>query len=279
MTDKVVVQVQDLLKVYGDGQQIHALDHVSFAVREGEFVSVMGPSGCGKSTLLNMLGALDKPTSGDVIINGQSLARLRDVDSFRARTVGFIFQLHNLIPTLSALENVQVPMQGQKLSAGQRHMRASELLALVGMRDRQHHLPSQLSGGQRQKVAIARALANQPAILLADEPTGNLDSQSGDEVMNLLQDLHTRQRMTILVVTHDMTIARRTQRVLVMKDGQIVREDVIGKPFEEDLKVFKQSGLGRALMGVDSTALGSVGEFLTPGDQAVLLRILGRVPG
>ena len=279
MTDKVVVQVQDLLKVYGDGQQIHALDHVSFAVREGEFVSVMGPSGCGKSTLLNMLGALDKPTSGDVIINGQSLARLRDVDSFRARTVGFIFQLHNLIPTLSALENVQVPMQGQKLSAGQRHMRASELLALVGMRDRQHHLPSQLSGGQRQKVAIARALANQPAILLADEPTGNLDSQSGDEVMNLLQDLHTRQRMTILVVTHDMTIARRTQRVLVMKDGQIVREDVIGKPFEEDLKVFKQSGLGRALMGVDSTALGSVGEFLTPGDQAVLVQILGRVPG
>ena len=279
MGDKVVVQVQNLLKVYGDGQQIRALDQVSFAVREGEFVSVMGPSGCGKSTLLNMLGALDKPTSGDVIINGQSLARLRDVDSFRARTVGFIFQLHNLIPTLSALENVQVPMQGQKHSAAQRHARAAELLALVGMRDRQHHLPGQLSGGQRQKVAIARALANQPAILLADEPTGNLDSQSGDEVMNLLQDLHTRQRMTILVVTHDMTIARRTQRVLVMKDGRIVREDIIGKPFEEDLKVFKQSGLGRALMGMDSTALDSLGEFLTPSDRAVLLRILGQMPG
>ncbi len=275
MDDKIVVQVQDLLKVYGDGQQIHALDHVSFAVREGEFVSVMGPSGCGKSTLLNMLGALDKPTSGDVIIDGQSITRLRDVDSFRARTVGFIFQLHNLIPTLSALENVQVPMQGQKLSAAQRHRRAEELLALVGMRDRQHHLPGQLSGGQRQKVAIARALANQPAILLADEPTGNLDSQSGDEVMNLLQDLHTRQRMTILVVTHDMTIARRTHRVLVMKDGRIVREDMIGKPFEEDLKVFKQSGLGRALVG----AGGAVSEFLTPDDQAALIRILDHVPG
>jgi ABC-type lipoprotein export system ATPase subunit len=278
MTDKVVVQVQDLLKVYGDGQQIHALDHVSFAVREGEFVSVMGPSGCGKSTLLNMLGALDKPTSGDVIINGQSLARLRDVDSFRARTVGFIFQLHNLIPTLSALENVQVPMQGQKHSAAQRHTRAAELLALVGMRDRQHHLPGQLSGGQRQKVAIARALANQPAILLADEPTGNLDSQSGDEVMSLLQDLHTRQRMTILVVTHDMTIACRTQRVLVMKDGRIVREDVIGQPFEEDLKAFRQSGLGRALLGSGDPAAGSVNEVLTPEDQAVLGRILAQVP-
>jgi ABC-type lipoprotein export system ATPase subunit len=278
MNDKVVVQVNDLLKVYGDGQQIRALDQVSFAVREGEFVSVMGPSGCGKSTLLNMLGALDKPTSGDVIIDGQSITRLRDVDSFRARTVGFIFQLHNLIPTLSALENVQVPMQGQKQSAAQRHTRAEELLTLVGMRDRQHHLPGQLSGGQRQKVAIARALANQPAILLADEPTGNLDSQSGDEVMNLLQDLHTRQRMTILVVTHDMTIARRTHRVLVMKDGRIVREDMIGKPFEEDLKVFKQSGLGRALLGTGGVA-NPLDEFLTPDEQAALGRILGRVPG
>jgi putative ABC transport system ATP-binding protein len=147
------------------------------------------------------------------------------------------------------------------------------------MRDRQHHLPGQLSGGQRQKVAVARALANQPAILLADEPTGNLDSQSGDEVMNLLQDLHARQRMTILVVTHDMTIARRTHRVLVMKDGRIVREDMIGKPFEEDLKVFKQSGLGRALLGAGNTTVSSLSEFLTPDDQAVLGRILDKVPG
>jgi ABC-type lipoprotein export system ATPase subunit len=279
MGDRVVVEVKDLSKVYGDGQQIHALDHVSFAVREGEFVSVMGPSGCGKSTLLNMLGALDKPSGGEVLINGQSVAQSRDVDSFRARTVGFVFQLHNLIPTLSALENVQVPMQGQKLSAAQQHERAQGLLALVGMHDRVQHLPGQLSGGQRQKVAIARALANQPAILLADEPTGNLDSQSGDEVMELLQDLHTRQRMTILVVTHDMNIARRTQRVLVMKDGRIVREDIVGRPFEEDLKAFKQSGLGRALLDAGSAAVGSMSEFLTPGDQAVLGRILAQVPG
>jgi len=279
MGDKVVVEVKDLSKVYGDGQQIRALDHVSFTVREGEFVSVMGPSGCGKSTLLNMLGALDKPSGGEVLINGQSVAQSRDVDSFRARTVGFIFQLHNLIPTLSALENVQVPMQGQKLSAAQQHERAQGLLTLVGMHDREQHLPGQLSGGQRQKVAIARALANQPAILLADEPTGNLDSQSGDEVMSLLDNLHTHQRMTILVVTHDMSIARRTQRVLVMKDGRIVREDIVGRPFEEDLKAFKQSGLGRALLDAGGAAVGSMSEFLTPGDQAVLGRILGQVPG
>jgi putative ABC transport system ATP-binding protein len=280
MGDKVVVEVRDLLRVYGDGQQIHALDGVSFSVRTGEFVSVMGPSGCGKSTLLNMLGALDRPTSGQVIINGQDMSQLRDVDSFRARTVGFVFQLHNLIPTLSSAENVEVPMQGQGLSPAQRRQRAAELLALVGMQDREHHLPGQLSGGQRQKVAIARALANQPAILLADEPTGNLDSQSGDEVMGLLSNLHSQQGMTIFVVTHDMNIARRTHRVLVMKDGRIEREDVIGKPFEEDLKAFKHSGLGRALLSGDTAgAADSLNSVLARNDQAVLRQILARAPG
>jgi ABC-type lipoprotein export system ATPase subunit len=280
MDNKIVVQVVDLLKVYGDGHKIHALDNVSFTVHMGEFVSVMGPSGSGKSTLLNMLGALDRPTSGQVIINGQDVATLRDVDSFRARTVGFIFQLHNLIPTLSSLENVEVPMQGQGLSPAQRRKRAEELLGLVGLRDRQHHLPAQLSGGQRQKVAIARALANQPAILLADEPTGNLDSQSGNEVMKLLQDLHSQHGMTIFVVTHDMSIARRTHRVLVMKDGRIVREDIVGKPFEEDLKAFKHSGLGKALLssGNDETAE-AVNGLLAPDDLVVLKQVLSRVPG
>jgi putative ABC transport system ATP-binding protein len=279
MDDKIVVQVQDLLKVYGDGHKIHALDHVSFAVRKGEFVSVMGPSGSGKSTLLNMLGALDKPTSGQVIINGQDMSKLRDVDSFRARTVGFVFQLHNLIPTLSSAENVQVPMQGQGLGPFQQRKRAEELLSLVGLRDRMHHVPSQLSGGQRQKVAIARALANQPAILLADEPTGNLDSQSGDEVMSLLEDLHSQHGMTIFVVTHDMSIARRTHRVLVMKDGRIVREDIIGKPFEEDLKAFKQSGLGRALLGENNGMEDLLDGLFTPRDQAALRQVLSRASG
>jgi len=280
MGDKVVVEIKDLLKVYGDGHKIHALDGVSFSVRAGEFVSVMGPSGCGKSTLLNMLGALDRPTSGQVIINGQDMSTLRDVDSFRARTVGFVFQLHNLIPTLSSVENVEVPMQGQGLSAAQRRKRAEELLALVGMRDREHHLPGQLSGGQRQKVAIARALANQPAILLADEPTGNLDSQSGDEVMGLLEDLHSQHGMTIFVVTHDMSIARRTHRVLVMKDGRIEREDIIGKPFEEDLKAFKHSGLGRALLSsANAEAADSLNGLFAPGDQEALKQVLLRVSG
>ena len=280
MSDKVVVEVKNLLKVYGDGAQIHALDSVSFSVQAGEFVSVMGPSGCGKSTLLNMLGALDRPTSGQVIINGQDMSQLRDVDSFRAKTVGFIFQLHNLIPTLSSAENVEVPMQGQGLSPAQRRQRAAELLALVGMQDREHHLPGQLSGGQRQKVAIARALANQPAILLADEPTGNLDSQSGDEVMGLLDSLHSQHGMTIFVVTHDMSIARRTHRVLVMKDGRIEREDVIGKPFEEDLKAFKHSGLGRALLSDDTAGTAdSLDSVLDRNDQAVLRQVLARAPG
>jgi ABC-type lipoprotein export system ATPase subunit len=279
MGDKVVVEVQDLLKVYGDGHKIHALDHVSFTVREGEFVSVMGPSGSGKSTLLNMLGALDKPTSGRVIIHGQDMTQLRDVDSFRAKTVGFVFQLHNLIPTLSSVENVEVPMQGQGRAASQRRKRAEELLTLVGLGDRMNHVPGQLSGGQRQKVAIARALANQPAILLADEPTGNLDSQSGDEVMSLLEDLHSQHGMTIFVVTHDMNIARRTHRVLVMKDGRIVREDIIGQPFEEDLKMFRQSGLGRALLGEDGVTADSLDKWLTSSDQVALRQVLARVSG
>ncbi len=270
-----VVEVRDLTKVYGNSHGIRALDGVSLAVRAGEFVAVMGPSGSGKSTLLHMLGALDRPTSGQVIINGQDVATLHDVDSFRARTVGFVFQLHNLIPTLSAVENVEVPMQGQGLAAPERRKRALDLLALVGLGEREHHLPGQLSGGQRQKVAIARALANQPAILLADEPTGNLDSQSGDEVMSLLEDLHSRHGMTILVVTHDMGIARRTHRVLVMRDGKIVHEDVVGAPFEEDLKAFKQSGLGRALLGGEPLA--KVSGLLSPDERQALVRVLGKV--
>ena len=279
MGDTVVVEVKDLLKVYGDGHEIHALDHVSFSVHEGAFVSVMGPSGSGKSTLLNMLGALDKPTSGQVIIHGQDMTQLRDVDSFRAKTVGFVFQLHNLIPTLSSVENVEVPMQGQGQSPAQRRKRAEELLTLVGLSDRMNHVPAQLSGGQRQKVAIARALANQPAILLADEPTGNLDSQSGDEVMSLLEDLHSQHGMTIFVVTHDMSIARRTHRVLVMKDGRIVREDMIGQPFEEDLKMFRQSGLGRALLGENGVTADLLDQWLTSSDQAALRQVLARVSG
>ncbi len=176
-----IVETRELTRIYGDGSEIRALDAVNLRIAAGELVAVMGPSGSGKSTLLNMLGALDKPTSGQVFVAGQDLARIRNKDRFRSHTVGFVFQLHNLLPTLSALENVEVPMIGQ-LGGRQRRKRARELLELVGLQDRLHHLPNQLSGGQRQRVAVARALANNPPLVLADEPTGSLDTVSGQDL-------------------------------------------------------------------------------------------------
>ena len=211
-TTEIIVEARELTKVYGDGAEVRALDGVNLVVRQGEFLAVMGPSGSGKSTLLNMIGALDRPTSGQVIVKGQDLATVRDLDRFRARTVGFVFQLHNLIPTLTALENVEVPMMGQPISPRARRERAAELLDSVGLGDRLHFLPAQLSGGERQRVAIARALANEPAIVLADEPTGNLDSQSGAEVMAVLGELNRTRGTTIIVVTHDRAVARATRR-------------------------------------------------------------------
>jgi ABC-type lipoprotein export system ATPase subunit len=252
MTASVVVEARELTKVYGgNGQSVRALDRISFTVTAGEFVAVMGPSGCGKSTLLNILGALDRPTSGMVQVAGQDLRTLRDADRFRARTVGFVFQLHNLIPTLTALENVEVPMQGQGLGRRTRHQRAEELLRMVGLGDRLDHLPAQLSGGQRQRVAIARALANQPALLLADEPTGNLDSAASAEIIDLLTRLNAEQRTTILIVTHDPTVARRTRRILAMRDGHVERDERVGSVYEEDLKMLRHSELGQALLGAD----------------------------
>jgi ABC-type lipoprotein export system ATPase subunit len=249
MTDnKVVVEAIGLTKVYGDGEKVYALNGVSFRVHAAEFVAVMGPSGSGKSTLLNMIGALDRPTSGHVSIDGQDIGALRDLDRFRARSVGFVFQMHNLIPTLTAIENVEVPMHGQGLSARGQRKRAEELIDMVGLRGRGHHLPSQLSGGQRQKVAIARALANHPAIILADEPTGNLDSASGDEVMNVFEQLHSEHGTTIVIVTHDPTVARRTHCILMMQDGKIIHEDIVGDTYTEDLKVLARSELGQALL-------------------------------
>jgi ABC-type lipoprotein export system ATPase subunit len=231
----------------------------------------MGPSGCGKSTLLNMVGALDKPTSGKVIIDGHDLARQHDLDSFRARTVGFVFQMHNLIPTLTALENVIVPMQGQGGSDRAHHQRAGELLAMVGLADRGHHLPAQLSGGQRQKVAIARALANNPAIILADEPTGNLDSVSGDEVLSVFETLHSEHNTTILIVTHDPRVARRTHRILMMKDGKIIHEDIVGDVYTEDLKVLARSDLGQAVLS------GTLIAGLSDAERAAMQQVLERV--
>jgi ABC-type lipoprotein export system ATPase subunit len=251
-----LVETKDLVRVYGDGN-VRALDGINLTISRGELVSIMGPSGSGKSTLLNMLGALDQPTEGKVYVDGQDLSDLKDVDQFRAQTVGFIFQMHNLLPTLNARENVEVPMMGHK-SPQERHERSEQLLALVGLADRTKHLPSQLSGGQRQRVAVARALANEPPLVLADEPTGNLDSESGRELIKLLHELNNTQGTTFIVVTHDPAVARQTNRVMAMEDGKIIREDMIGSPIEEDLKMWQHSGLGRRIREGDTKDLKSL---------------------
>ena len=265
---ETIVETRDLIKVYGDGAKVRALDGVNLLVGRGELVSVMGPSGSGKSTLLNMVGALDRPTSGQVIVDGQDLATVKDLDRFRARAVGFIFQLHNLIPTLTTLENVEVPMMGQPIHARARRTRAMELLGLVGLGDRQDFLPTQLSGGERQRVAIARALANEPAIVLADEPTGNLDSQSGADVMAVLQELNRTQGMTIIVVTHDQAVARTTQRRVTLQDGRIVDDHPVGEPLVEDLREFARSRLGGLIMDGEMEGLEELG--LAVGGQVSL---------
>ena len=270
MTTEYIIETRDLVKLYGDGAQVRALDGVSLAIEGGEFVSVMGPSGSGKSTLLNMLGALDRPTSGQVLIEGQDLNKVKDLDRFRARTVGFVFQLHNLIPTLTACENVEVPMRGQPIGARARRKRAIELLELVGLAGRMNHLPNQLSGGERQRVAIARSLANRPRLVLADEPTGNLDSQSGAEVIALMRRLNHELGTTFIVVTHDEAVARQTDRILVMQDGQIVRQHVVDSPFEEDLKMFRDSGVGQAILQGKDEGIDCLGEE----ERALLRRVL-----
>jgi ABC-type lipoprotein export system ATPase subunit len=272
MTDpKVVVEAIGLTKVYGDGEKVYALNDVSFRVQAAEFVAVMGPSGSGKSTLLNMIGALDKPSAGKVIIDGHDLSGLHDLDQFRAKTVGFVFQMHNLIPTLTAIENVEVPMHGQGAGERERHKRATDLLTMVGLQGRGHHLPSQLSGGQRQKVAIARALANNPAIILADEPTGNLDSVSGDEVLGVFETLHSQHGTTIMIVTHDPNVARRTHRIFMMRDGKIVQEDIVGDTFTEDLKVLARSELGQAVLHDQKP------DTLSPAERDLMRQLLARV--
>ena len=248
MNNNIVVETRNLTKVFGDGGEVRALDGVNLIVRHGELLSVMGPSGSGKSTLLHLIGALDRPTEGQILIRGQDLATVKDLDRFRNEEVGFVFQLHNLIPTLNAVENVEIPLYEQPLSEKKRRQKAAELLELVGMGDRVDHLPSQLSGGERQRVAIARALVNDPAIVLADEPTGNLDSQSGQDVMALLQELNERQGTTIIVVTHDPAVARTTKRIITLHDGRIARDMPLESPYLEDLRELKDSPLGKSLL-------------------------------
>ena len=266
-----LIEIQDLTRIYGDGEEIRALDGVSLKIKHGELLTVMGPSGSGKSTLLNMVGALDKPTSGQVFINGKDLAKIRNKDKFRAQTVGFVFQLHNLIPTLTARENVEVPMMGQR-NMFARRTRSKELLELVGLGDRMRHLPNQLSGGQRQRVAVARALANNPSLVLADEPTGSLDTEAGRALMGLLHELNESQGTTFIVVTHDPAVARQTNRVVVLEDGKVFREDIIGSPVEEDLKMGRHSGLGRRIVEGDED--GALAELEFPATKIKAVKSL-----
>ncbi len=277
-----IIRTRHLSKLYGSGETVvRALNDVNLEVLPGEFLAVMGPSGCGKSTLLNMLGGLDQPSEGEVWVAGENVAKLKDMDGFRARTVGFVFQLHNLLPTLTAQENVEVPMQGQKISRGDRHKRATHLLELVGLGDRRGHLPSQLSGGQRQRVAIARSLANEPSLILADEPTGALDSQSGEELLALLAELNVSVGTTIVVVTHDRRVAQATGRILRMRDGQVVDDHRVADPMEEDLRMLAHSQLGQSLLDgsgqASQVSTGSTGgDLLTATEREVLRRLLTR---
>jgi putative ABC transport system ATP-binding protein len=217
------VSLHNVTKTYRDGNVL-ALDGVCLEIPAGQFLSIVGPSGCGKSTLLHMIGALDTPTSGEVLFRGTPLASIRDIDRLRSREIGFVFQSFYLLPNLTACENVQVPMFGDGQSDAARVAQADRLLGLVGLADRADHLPGQLSIGQRQRVAIARALANGPALVLADEPTGSLDSKSGGEVMNLLGSLHADRGTTLVVVTHDATVAARAGRTIRMLDGRIIED-------------------------------------------------------
>ncbi|WP_461766164.1 ABC transporter ATP-binding protein [Pseudothermotoga sp.] len=223
-----IIRVENVRKIYRMGDnEVRALDGVSLTVEEGEFLIVMGPSGSGKSTLLHVMGCLDKPDDGEIYIDSTPVSKLNDNQLARIRNkmIGFVFQQFNLLPRLTALENVELPMIYAGVPRQLRRNRAKELLELVGLGDRMHHKPTQLSGGQMQRVAIARALANKPAVLLADEPTGNLDSKSGEEILKIFSDLNS-EGQTIIVVTHDPDVAKRGDRIVRMRDGKIVSEEV-----------------------------------------------------
>ena len=219
-----LLEAKALTREFDEGQ-VKALRGVDLTIKEGEFIAIVGPSGCGKSTLLQLLGALDRPTSGTLLYRGQSLPDLPNPAAYRAHEVGFIFQAFHLLPTFTAVENVQIPMFETDRSASERRERAVELVKLVGLEPRLDHFPSKLSGGERQRVAIARSLANEPSLLLADEPTGNLDSENAHAILDLIIRLQQEQGRTMVLVTHDPTIAERAQRILRMKDGRIVSDD------------------------------------------------------
>jgi putative ABC transport system ATP-binding protein len=223
-----VIRVENLTKVYQMGEiEVHALRGVSFKVMAGEILAIMGPSGSGKSTLMNMIGCLDTPTAGDYYLEGELVSTLNDdqLALVRNRKIGFVFQTFNLLPRATALANVELPLRYANKN-GNRRMLAQEALEAVGLGERINHQPNELSGGQQQRVAIARALVNEPAIILADEPTGNLDTKSGDEIMQLLLNLNKKKQATLLIVTHDPEAASVAERIIYIRDGKIEKEEL-----------------------------------------------------
>jgi putative ABC transport system ATP-binding protein len=242
-----LIDVRGLAKIYGQGEaRVAALDGVDLSVSPGEFAAIVGPSGSGKSTLMNIIGCLDRPTAGAYVLDGRDVSRLsrNELAAVRSSKIGFIFQSFNLLPRLSALDNVLVPLLyhlGAPLSQKEMEQRAAAALEAVGLVDRMRHRPNQLSGGQQQRAAIARALVNRPALILADEPTGNLDSRSGREIMQLLHDLHD-QGGTILVVTHSEEIASQAERIIHVSDGKITRDSPVSLDLEPALAAFAPAG-------------------------------------
>ncbi len=222
----IILKIENLFKSYSlERLEVPVLHDINLTVDAGEFAAIMGPSGSGKSTLMNLIGCLDRPTSGRILIGGEDVSMLseRDLARIRGERIGFVFQTFNLISRLTALKNVELPMVYQDIPRGARLKRAARLLEMLGLTDRADHKPSELSGGQRQRVAIARALANEPDILLADEPTGNLDSKTGEEIMQIFKELHSEGR-TIIMVTHDQGLAENCDRIVRLKDGRIEDE-------------------------------------------------------
>ena len=220
------LKVENLCKVYGKGEnQVTALDHVSLTVEKGEFTAIIGSSGSGKSTLLHIIGGVDTPTSGKVYLDGQDVYARNDekLAIFRRRQVGLIYQFHNLIPTLNGVENITMPVLMDRRKVNEEHL--NDLLNLLGLQERKSHLPNQLSGGQQQRVAIGRALMNAPAVMLADEPTGSLDSRNGQEIIRLLKESNKKYGQTLLLVTHDENIALQADRIITIADGKVVRDE------------------------------------------------------
>ena len=225
MGEEKVIRMSKVSKVYNLGDvAINALDEVDLEIDRGEYLSVVGPSGSGKSTLLNMIGCIDSPTSGSVHLEGRDVSNLNDKEltKIRLHKIGFVFQQFYLIPTLNAVENVEFPMKEAKVPKDERRKRANELLGRVGLENRLRHYPNQLSGGEQQRVAIARALSNKPRIILADEPTGEVDSRTSDTIVGMLKELNESEGMTVIVVTHDQDVAKHGHRIIEMKDGGIV---------------------------------------------------------